>query len=714
MGAIGSIRKHSWVAVLVVGIAIVAFIIGDLTKNQNSGQFVIAKVGKATFLQPTFEEMVKARETMYMNNAGVASIPSDVQTQIREQVWQELVEDTLLGMEYAKLGIRVTEDEQEAMMYEDGSYTHPYMRQWFTDPNTGVYNAQMASQYFRDETDRLDDAMKSQVAEMKEAVIKGRMQEKYNSLISKGFYMPKALAEREAKLNGVQSDVLVAMASYQNVSEENSTPTDEDYQKYMKEHKAEVEMMMGLKNYDEIRKIEYITYPVMPSQEDLSEIAADVEKTWAEFQTKAEVADVIDFVNSESREAYDSTYMKAAQLGELDSLVERTAVGGYIEPRQIGNEWVMAKVLESAMRPDSVKATVVLILNNTTGMQNITRTDEEAKAVADTVAALMRMKDANLEEIVNRYSDDPQKSQNKGDMGWALDQTIYGFLNEDIVKTPVDGVFNFKRPDDRGYVVVKVTGKTPLNKKYRVAKISKEIVPSNRTSTLVYNTANQFIGQNRSEAEVSAAAQAGNLTLREQPVYEMMNQLPGIENAREIVRWAFDKKRKIGDVSEEVYDCGDMYVVVTLKDIYKSGKLTVDQVKNEIEPYVRLEKKAEYLMGEATEAVASTKDINTLAQKFNTTVDSAQTKLGDYYFGRYGMEPKVMAKIACGKQGSLVGPIRGASGVYFVNIYNRTEQPVDVETARAMLSRSYMQKVNMASQVLRRNTKIVDNRSRFF
>ena len=147
----------------------------------------------------------------------------------------------------------------------------------------------------------------------------------------------------------------------------------------------------------------------------------------------------------------------------------------------------------SAVRPDSLRASVVYILNENAG-GGITRTNDQAKHLADSVLALVNGKKMTFEQAVSQFSDDPQKEETKGDMNWQLDGG-YGFLNEQIVNTPVGASFLFEHPQGVGYFVVKVTDKTPAVKKYRVAMISREIVPSNNTNRAVYNEANRFAGQ---------------------------------------------------------------------------------------------------------------------------------------------------------------------------------------------------------------------------
>ena len=134
MGIIGNIRKHSWIAVAVVGVAIVAFIIGDLTKNNNK-QPDMGRIGGTTVTYQHFNSLEQEAEENYKRQQGLSQVPSEVQNQIREQVWQQLVSETLTGTELEKLGLTVSSAELNDMYA--GTFIHPYLRQVFTNPQTG-------------------------------------------------------------------------------------------------------------------------------------------------------------------------------------------------------------------------------------------------------------------------------------------------------------------------------------------------------------------------------------------------------------------------------------------------------------------------------------------------------------------------------------------------------------------------------------------------
>ena len=703
MGIIGTIRKHSGWAVAIVGIAILAFILGDLTKN-NGGIPDVGKVNGETMTSQRFNEKVAEMENNYKMQQQTTQVPAEMEQQIREQVWQQFVEETLMEEQTAKLGLRVSPAEVNDMF--TGKFIHPYVRQSFTDPQTGQFDVRYVNQFIEN-FDQLDTTRRMQWVELEKYVKADREQQKYNTLISAGFYMPKALVAKVAEYGNTVSNVRAVVLPFSSVNDEEAAINDADYQAYYNEHKAEFRVR------EEMRDLEFITFPVNPTPQDLADIQNQVNKTWDEFQT-VPADEVAFFVNAESDRSYDSTYKRASEFkAPFDEQIAAAKEGDFLAPMLIGNEWMMAKVISSAVRPDSLRASVVYILNQNAG-GNIMRSDAQAKSLADSVLTLLNGNKMTFEQAVEQYSDDPQKAETKGDMNWQLDGG-YGFLNEELVNRAVGSCFVFEHPQGVGYFVVKVTDKTPAAKKYRVALITREIAASNATNRAIYNEANRFAGQNRNYTDFSAAAQQDNMQVRSARVTMMMDNMAGIKNARSIVQWAFNEDTKIGDVADQVYECDGMFVVVALKDVFKKGYATMEQVRPMIEQPVRIEKKAEVLMARASEAVKAAQDINSIAMKLNTAVDTIDSvSFNDYYLDRYGMEPKVQAAIAASK-GGMVGPVKGASGVYMVQVDSKAPAATTDEMGVKMrMEQGYRSKARMTSQVLRDKAKIEDQRNKFF
>ena len=702
MGIIGSIRKHSGWAVAIVGIAILAFILGDLTKN-NGGIPDVGKVNGEVLTSQRFNEKVAEMENNYKVQQQTTQVPAEMENQIREQVWAQFVDESLMEEQAAKLGLRVSPAEVNDMF--TGRFIHPYVRQSFTDPQSGQFDVRFVNQFI-DNFDQLDTTRRMQWVELEKYCKTDREQQKYSTLINAGFYMPKALAAKVAEYAGTVANVRVVSMPFSSVSDDEAAVADADYEKYYNEHKAEFRVR------EELRDLEFIAFPVNPTQQDLADIQEQVNKVWAEFQT-VPADEVAFFVNAESDRSYDSSYRRASTFkAPFDEQIAAAKDGDMLAPVMAGNEWMMAKVISSAVRPDSLRASVVYILNQNAG-GNIMRSDAQAKSLADSVLALVNGNKMTFEQAVEQFSDDPQKGETKGDMDWQLDGG-YGFLNEELVNRPVGSCFVFEHPQGVGYFLVKVTDKTKAEKKYRVALITREIAASAATNRAVYNEANRFAGQNRNITDFTAAAQQQNLQVRNARVTMMSNNLSGIGNARSIVQWAFNEDTKVGAVADQVYECDGMFVVVALKDVFKKGFATLEQVRPMIEQAVRLDKKGELLMARADEAVKAAQDITSIAVKLNTTVDTIDSvSFADYYFDRYGMEPKVQAAISAKKSG-LVGPVKGASGVYMVQIDSKAPRAAADGQVTMQLEQGYRSKARMASQVLREQAKIVDQRNKFF
>ena len=205
MGIIGSIRKHSGWAVAFVGIAILAFILGDLTKNRSSIPDV-GKVNGTVLTSQRWNELLTEAENNYKNQYQVAQVPSEVEMQLRDQVWEQFVEQTLVDAEISKLGLQVSAAELNDMYV--GTFIHPAVRQSFTNPQTGQFDLQQVN-YWIENFDNIDTMARMQWVELEKAVRTDRQESKYAALLSSGFYMPKALVEKAREIGSQGANVRV-------------------------------------------------------------------------------------------------------------------------------------------------------------------------------------------------------------------------------------------------------------------------------------------------------------------------------------------------------------------------------------------------------------------------------------------------------------------------------------------------------------------------
>lgn len=705
MGIIGSIRKHAWIAVALVALAIVAFIISDDGfRNLFTPSNTFAKINGEEITYQNFDSEVAKRKELISDAQKDQMLRNgmDVEQEVRTAVWEEMLLDKLTQPEYEALGLEVSAAELNGMFY--GKVMDPFVMSNLADPMTGAINTEAVKAYV-EHFNELDEAQQAQWIELQNSAVKNRQQRKYSMLMSKSFYTPNALAKMVAEMNANVVDARLIALPLESVADAEVELTDADYQNYYNQHKEEFRQM------EEVRMLQFVRFDVTPTQADLAKIQGEVMTDWDELQATTD-EDMPFFVNSKFCH-YDSTYKKAADfVAPFDTLIPRIGAGNYIEPMQLGNMWYMGKVLAAQSRPDSLRATVVYVLNEKSG--RVTRTDEAAKLRADSVAAMLKG-NVPTADILAQYSDMPS---NGLDTMWLPDGAFAPF-NDDVINTPVNGVFTFNEPSGAGYFVVKVTGKTQPSMKYRVAIIDHEIAPSSETHNNVNNEATKFMGQNHSCTAMTAAAQEQNLDLRGAPVRMMDYQVQGLGNVREMVRWAFEKDVKAGDVAKKVFETEHSYIVAAVQEVYAKGYIELAQIKSEIEPLVRLEKKKDMLMAKAQEATKANKDLNTLAVKLNATIDTVEgITFNSRMLGGHGLEYKVIGAIATAKTKGVLAPIKGSGAVYIVEPYSiKAQETADLLLPiRSEMAQKGMQKgnVQLLLQILKQKADIKDQRNLYY
>lgn len=712
MAIIGRIRKRAGIAVAVIAIAILSFIFSDIfsgssTKIPNN----MGVVDGTEITKLEFEEMSKTIETNMLQQSNTDNLTTEQNYMVRQQAYQELLNEKLLAGEFQKLGLSVGKDELNDMFF--GDFIDPMVLQNFSDPKTGTYNKQAISQYIA-QFDKLPAEEQASWRNFENYIKKNRLQQKYEILLAKSMYMPKAIASHLSNLYDKTSTSRYVLLPFTSVADNSVKIEEADYKKYYEEHKNEFKLA------EEIRDVEFVKFQITPSPADIQYINDTVAKIFEAFQ-QVSPSDLPSFVSITSDRMYDSNYYKKEAFAQIipDSLLSKVGVGGFIAPFQNGANWVMAKLTSMQSRPDSVRFSRIIILNSNAG-GDIKRTPEAATKLKDSVYDIVKADAMGFENNVAKYSDDPEASKNMGDSGWLLDGQLQADLYNSINTTPINGIFVYNIPNDMGYMLIKVTGKTAPVTKLQLATIIYEIRASEKTVNEIRDKANNFLGSATNMSSFTQAAQKQNLNILTSQLRDMDYQLNGTPYAREIVRWAYNKETKKGDVAPEVFDLsGEMFVVVGLKDIKEKGILTLEQVKPYIENQVRIEKKAEVLLKKAETLIATDKTLEAIAVKANAQIDSAENiSFGDPYFVQAGPEMRVIGTLAAATKTGIQKPIKGYNGIYIVEInsFGKRETKEDAQMIQQNFGMRNMQKTSqlrLPLQVLKDKAKIKNNFSFF-
>jgi peptidyl-prolyl cis-trans isomerase D len=708
MAIIGKIRKHSGLAVIIIGVAIAAFVIGDFGKKRAKGTNDIGVVGGESIPIQDFNSKVEETLEIQKENSKSEKITDEETYNIRQSTWNSMVKEILMGNEFDELGLTVSPDELFDQV--QGKNPHRYILQYFKDPKTNMYDPSLVLNYLKS-LDQQEPKAKDQWLRFEKAIKDDRLQTKYNNLISKGYYLPATFLRKQYKNENQTLKVLFVAPMYQDIPDSTIKLTDADFEKYYNKNKQ------YFNQEEPFRDIEYVVFEVLPSANDKKKIAEDVVNLYNDFLTSN---DIPNFTNANSDKKYDSTFVKKGTLpGKLDSLAFNSKPGTFFSPFQLDKSWYMAKLIAVEDRPDSIKASQILIGYEGTQLaqsQKITRTKEQAKKIADSLLVVLKKTPEKFIEIVKANSDYPTAKEDNGDLKWLADgnANFALFFNSGLTMKPNE----IKMVETSiGYSLLKVTEKTKPIMKVRIAVLQRQIEPSNQTYQDTYLKASAFAGQNKTAEAFDKAATAGKLAKRAAPnVKEMDNSIQGLTSAREVVRWTYNENVKIGEVSP-VFDLSGKYVVAVLKNTTEKGQLPLDKIKEKIEPNVKNFKKIEILTEKMTKASGSVKDLNILAQKLNSKVDTAEIKFTGYGRTSIANEGEIVGSLFTYKKDQVAGPLTGNYGAYFVKLIEITEPSAkeDFTVEKQQMMSAFESRVaNSAYQAIEKVMKVQDNRAKFF
>ena len=705
MAIIGSIRKHSGLAVIIVGVAIAAFVIGDFGKKSVKGSNDIGVVNGESIPYMEFNGKVEKNLEAQKENSGNDKITDQETYQIRQSTWTASVKELLMGEEYNELGLTVSPEELFDQV--QGKQPHRFILQYFKDPATGQYNPALVLNYLKN-LDKMEPKARDQWLRFEKAIKDDRQESKFNNLITKGYYLPKAFLKKDF-INQMKSLKLFVVApDIAAVSDSAVKLTDADYQKFYDKNKVYFYM-------DEAaRDIDYVVFEVKPSDVDRRKTAEDVVQLYKDFQSSS---DAMNFATANSDKKTDSVFLRKGGFPpQLDSTLFISKPGTLFPPFEFNNSWIMARLLDIQERPDSMSGSQILVGYVGSGNENIKRTKVQAKAKADSLLAVLKKNPEKFAETAKLVSDYPSAKDDAGDLKWFTDGSpnFDPFFKAGIEMKPND----VKVIDTRiGYSLFLLNNKTKPVKKVKAAILVRSIEPSNQTYQDTYMKASAFAGQNKTpETFEKTAVQKGLQKRSAASVREMDNIITGLPIAREIVRWAFAVNTKVGEVSP-VFDVNGKYVVAILKSSSVKGQQTLEAVKQRIEPSVKNMKKIDITAEKMKQALGTTKDIAALATKLGSKVDTVILTFSGFNRSSIGREGELVGQLFTTKKGELQGPLTGNYGVYFCVINDITEP-----AAKEDFTNEYMQQLQGFNQrvsgtmyqSLEKTAKITDNRLMFY
>jgi peptidyl-prolyl cis-trans isomerase D len=698
MAVIEKLRSKANLLIGIIAFSLLAFILGDFLSSNRSvfggRSSSLGVVGGKKIDIQEFEAKVQAEIENYKLNQNKQTIDNNTTDQIREQVWNKEVNDLIMGPQYKDLGINVSSDELADMV--KGKNIHPQIRQAFTDPKTGVFNPANVINFLKNMDNDPTGKTKRQWLNFEKAIYEERLQSKYNDLVKQGLFVTTAEAKQEYENRNKNATVKFVYLSYNTIADSTVKVSDDDlkavYNKNIKRYKQEAS-----------RSIDYVVMEVIPSQSDLAAAQANISKLTEEFRT---ASDDTSFVAANSDAPVDNSWHKKGTLDmQIDSVIFDAPVGTVYGPYTVGTSFHIAKLIASKVLPDSVHARHILIPIEGT-------TKEAAHAKADSIKDLLN-KGADFGALAMQYSTDQGSKIKGGDLGWFAPGMMVPSFNDACFEGKVGD-----RPvveSQFGVHIIEITGQKGGSRQVKVAQIVQNAQPSSKTYQEYFQKANDFANKYKTSDAFDKGIKELNLTKQtEANLTEATRQVGGVENSRELIRWAFNNDK--GAVSK-AFEFGNKFVIARLNEVKEKGNATIDQVREQLTAEARRDKKAEMLIDKMNKA-GNTSDFPALAGKLGVTVQTATGfNFTSPYLSSVGYEPYLTGYVTGLKPGVATKPFKGQTGVFVVVLDNMTTPPPvkDYKEIKAQLTQQYQQRAQYeVVNALREKADVQDNRGKFY
>ena len=410
MATLQNIRNRGGLMIaIVIGLALGAFILGDMlnsgSKLMRPSQMKIAEIDGESIQYPDFQKKVDELSEVYKMNTQQTQIDENTWEQIREQVWQGYLQQNILGKATEKLGITVGADELFDLV--QGNNPHPIIQQLFKNPKTGQVDKSTIIQFLKSLETNATPAQKSYWLYIENQIKQDKLNSKYSNLVSKGLYVTSDEAKKSLIAKNKSANFQYVVLSYSSISDAAVKISDDELKAYYNKHKDEYKQ-------DKTRKIEYVTFEVLPSEADKAATQKWLNDSKAEFST---VTDNEQYINVNSETRFDPTFSKKEDLSPaIADWAFSAQPGDFYGPYLENGEYKLAKIDQFKMLPDSVQASHILINPQTVGGT------EKAKAMADSLKRNIEL-GGNFAEAAMKYSEDTGSKLKGGDLGWFKTQT---------------------------------------------------------------------------------------------------------------------------------------------------------------------------------------------------------------------------------------------------------------------------------------------------
>lgn len=703
MAILGQIRKRNGLLIGFVAVALLLFLLGgiDWSRIGKKDPNVLGKVNKEAISRQEYYSQLSLLSSQYQGQ-----YPENL---LEGQVWNSLIEQKLIEQKFNASGLILTDKMIWNMAKSSPLFNNPQFKDKSGNINTKL---------IQDEFQKMEESQNASpqyreyfqtMMTLKKNFGYQAMGKQYLGTYGSGMLTNNKEIELLAQNQSNIADIEYVKIDYNTYQKSNPVKvTDEDLKAYIEKHKS-------LFKIDENRTLDFVYFSAKPTPSDENNTLHSLNALLSQSIIEGDTIQAFGSVKNDSLyiselntaqiadKPFISQYRSEKQLPQnLQTWVKNASIGQISNAYKDNGYYVLSKLI-AKKNTDSVTAKNILI--SYTGAQQIqpktARNKDQAKKQADELAAKLNANPNDFTKLASQYSDDPTASSNNSEMKLTTAQDFpapYKKLQRFLETSPTNKAEVIETP--QGYLVLMISQRKPDEIVYKLADLAKEIKPSEETIETARKQSTNFIQsiQGKSSREFIDFAKKSNYKPQQQRgIVRFGSMLNGLHTDKDsdIIAWAFDSKRKLGDT--EVFTTGDQsYIVARVSSLFSKGLADPSLVRDEIETEVRNEKLGKVI---AEKVNSGNKSLDNLATEFKTTKSNASISF-DNPSVNGEFEPKVGGAAFGLKQGVTSKAIEGKSGVYVIVTKSITKGQVgDKKQLKTSLMSQYAQQ--MPSLLLR-------------
>lgn len=712
MATLQKIRSKGPLLVIVIGLALFAFIAGDAWKvlQPHQGKQDVGEVNGEVLSAQDYQKMVDELSEVIKLTNGLNSLTEDQLNNVKDQVWQSYVNNKLIAEQAEKLGLKVTDAEIQSIIDQG---THPLLMQTpFRNPQTGMFDKDMLKKFLVDYANLNASQMPAQYVEyyqkmgafwqfVEKTLAQSTLAEKYQNLVTKSLISNPVAAEDAFNSRTEQSDLLLAGVPYSSINDSTVQVSDSEIKDRYNEKKEQFKQLV------ETRDIRYIDVKVVPSDADRK--AVEKEVTEYSNQLASTTADFGTFVRStgSSVNYSDVPVSKSVFPADVASRLDSTNVNEVYGPyyNQTDDSFNAFKLLAKVSSPDSIQFRQIQVYADT---------EEKTKTLADSIYNALKG-GADFAAVAKIYGQTGEATWVNAQSweGSELDADNSKFINT-LLNQPVNELANLNM--GQANLILQVMNKKSMQTKYKVAVVKREVEFSKETYNAAYNKFSQFVAQNTTiDSMVKNAEESGYTLMPRTDLSSAEHYVGGVRSTREALKWIFAAKP--GEVSP-LYECGenDHLMVVALDKIHEAGYRDINSVAEMLRAEIRRDKKAEKIM-EEMKKYNSIAQVKGMKDAVSDSVKHVTFSAPAYISVTRSSEPVIGAVAAKTAANKVSAPIKGNGGVYMIQVYAKEKgsEKFDAKQEETTLTNMSVRIAgNQLINDLYQKAKVADQRYLFF